>query len=749
MTKSRLLLAVLLSSIVLPASAQPVPFDMTPESGLRVAPPPPYSTPGNTQPIPAQPVVALRSEHYVLPSGDFRMTGEESRRAIIVYLTKAQAEAPARLQLSYVNAVVVAPEISQLAIRVNGTELVRNAIASSLAPSPIAMDVPAGLLREGANRIEFSASQRHRTDCTVSSTYELWTEIDSKTAFLSFEGANLGQVRQLNDLAAIGVDAEGATTIRLIAPDLGDPEATRVAIELAQQLALSLRVPNLHVERATELSPTYAPGILDVVLGPAAELPSKLAQYNAQAGAGPIASLLTLPSGANTLLVSGPNWAGVAQASDAILIAAPVTADRPRIDLPYPIPTMLGGQTLLLSDLGVPTTEFNGRRYTTLFQFELPPDFYANLYGEAELVLDAAYSSDVLPGSEIDIYANDQIASATPLLRTDGGLLRDTVIRFPMKNLRAGRNELQVVVNLNTRSDQACGPGWTGDAPVRFVFSSSTQFRLPDYARAATLPDLHALTGSAWPYANDQQVPLVLGRGNEPTIAAMTLLARAATASGKVLPVSLIAETALQPEQNAILVMPQADLSQMTRDRVDLASGAASTPMDEGAVLDQFRSGANQSNGVYNFASSALGSVGLSIDDLQLLPRHDGPYPVAANSVVLAQAMQPEGGLWTVLTGSDNANLLTGAQRLAVTAQWRQVGGRVSTLGVADTSVTAVETLDPKLVLTQPFSIWNMRLVAANWFSGNILIFSGVLAVAAILLMMVTALMLGRVGRQK
>lgn len=749
MIKSRLLAATLLSTIVLPVWAQPAPFDMTPESGLRTAPPPPYSTPGNAQPIPAQPVVAQRFEHYVLPSGDFRLTGEESRQANLVYLTKAQAEAPARLQLSYINAVVVAPEISQLAIRINGTELVRNAIASSSAPSMIAIDVPAGLLREGANRIEFSASQRHRTDCTVSSTYELWTEIDSGTALLSFEGRDVGQIRQLSDLAAIGVDADGATTIRLITPDLDDPEATHIAIELAQKLALALRVPNLHVERATNLSEAYAPGTLDVVLGPVAGLPGTLAQYGGQAGAGPIAALLTLPSQANTLLVSGPDWAGVAQATDAILAAAPISAERPRIDLPDAIPTLLGGQSLFLSDLGVPTTEFNGRRYTALFQFELPPDFYANLYGEAELVLDAAYSSDVLPGSEIDIFTNGQIASATPLLRTDGGLFRDTVIRLPMKNLRPGRNAIEVVVNLNARSDAVCSPGWTGEAPVRFVFSSSTQFRMPDYARAATLPDLQALTGSAWPYSEDPQVPLVLGRGTEPTMAAMTLLARAATASGKVLPVSVTAENQLQPDQNAIFVMPLAELSQLTTSRVHLAAGATRSSTEEGAVLDQFRSGASQSNGVNNFADWALGRVGLSIDDLRLLPRYDAPYPVAANSVVLAQAMQPEGGLWTVLTGPDNANMLAGAQRLAVTAQWRQVGGRVSTLAVADTAVTAVETLEPQLVQTQPFSIWNLRLVAANWFSGNILIFTGVLAGAAILLMMATALVLGRAGRQK
>lgn len=748
MIRTRLLLAALLSSVVLPALAQPVPFDMTPESDLRQTQPP-ASAPAAT-PVAPQPVLPPRSQHFMLPSGSFRLTGEESRQALVVYLTQAQAEAPARLQLSYLNAVVVAPEVSHLDIRVNGTDLGRSAIASSSAPSVIALDLPGGLLRAGANTIEFLASQRHRTDCTVASTYELWTQIDSSTAMLSLEGADLGQVRQLADLAAVGLDANGNTTIRLITPDLTQPEATRVAIDLAQKLALALRVPNLHIEQAATLSETAMPGVLDVVLGPSGQLPDSLVQYAAQAGSGSIAALIPVPTGANTLLVSGPDWASVSQATEAIMTAAPVSDGRPRIDLPYAVPTMLGGQAVSLADLGVTTTEFNGRRYRTLFQFELPPDFYANLYGEAELVLDAAYSDDVQPGSEIDIYANGQIASATPLLRTDGGMLRHTIIRFPMTNLRAGRNELEVVVNLNAQSDQVCSPGWTGEAPVRFVFSSSTQFRLPDYARAAALPNLQGLTGSAWPYAEDQQVPVVLGEGPQAAMAAMTLLVRAATASGKVLPVTIASEGVLRPEENAILIMPLPEMSQPTLARIGLSHGAiASGATDEGAVLDQFRSGASQSNVFNGAASWMLGRVGLSLDDLRVLPRRDEPYPVAADSVVLAQSMQPEGGLWTVLTGNDEASMLAGMQRLAVTAQWRQVGGRVSTLAATDTNVTAVETVAPVLKLTQPFSIWNLRLVAANWFSGNILIFTAALGAAAMLLMLATALALGRVGRQK
>lgn len=746
MTRIGLLLAALLASAS-PVLAQPVPFDMTPESELVIAPPAPASQP-DVPDVPAPVVVApQRSEHFILP-GAVRLTGEQSRAASVIYLTQAQADAPARLNLSYINALVVAPEISALTIRINNSEIVRRPLASSAVSGQIAVDIPSGLLRQGANTIELLATQRHRTDCTVNSTYELWTQIDSGTATLSFEGDNLGQVSQLADLAAIGVDAEGHTTIRLIAPSLGQPEATDAAVILAQQLALVLRVPDLRVEMATELSQEAAPGVLDVVLGTADQLPEGLAGYAVQAGSGAIAAIVPQSSGVNTLLVSGPDWQRIAQASDAILAAAPVSADRPRVDLPDALPMITGGETLSLADFGLSTVEFNGRRLTTSFQFLLPPDFYANNYGEAELVLDAAYAADVLPGSEIDIYTNAQIASATPLLRTDGGRLRDTAIRFPMTNLRPGRNVIEVIVNLNTQSDAVCSAGWTGQAPGRFVFSSSTQLRVPQFARAAALPDLELLTGSAWPYSDATEVPLVVGEGLDAAVSAMTLMARAASASDRVLPVNITSEAQLSPDQNAILVMPISEMSAPTKGRSGLTEGTAGTS-GSADVLDQFAASGDHANPFIGFADRMLKGVGLSIDDLRVLPRQDSAYPVSSGSVVMAQSMQPEGGLWTVLSSSDSASMRAGMERMAVTEQWRQVGGRVSTLLPTNADVTSIETVSPVVVQTQPFSLQNARLVAANWFSGNILYFSAALALVAILLMLSTALVLTRSGRRQ
>jgi len=746
----RALACLLLLGAALPALAQPAPFDMSPESGLRTPAPavePAVPAEGAGEAVPG-PASAPAFTRYLLPAPAIRLEGEESRQAVAVYLTQAQAEAPARLEFAYLNALVVAPEVSNLRVRVNQAEISSAPLASSEAPAVLSVEIPAGLLRAGANVIEFRATQRHRTDCSVESTYELWTRLDSGGVRLVFEGGGLDGIAQLADLAAVGVDAAGKTTIRLLSGDLADPEAAGAALKLAQQLAIALRVPELRIEHVMALTAGHEPGVLDVVVMPASQLPDALAPARGQAASGPLAAMLPLQGGAATLVVSGPDWAAIGRATDALAGALPASASRPRIDLADPNPLLLGGQSAALSALGVDTVEFNGRRYATRFQFELPPDFYAYRYGELELVLDAAYSSDVLPGSEIDIYTNGQIASATPLLRTDGGLLRDTVIRIPMTNLRPGRNEVVIGVHLQTASDQVCSAGWTGRAPTRFVLSNSSRLRLPDYARAAAVPDLQVLVGSGWPYSEQASVPLVLGGGDDSLLSAMMIAARIAASAENVLPLAVTPEADLSPAGHALIVAPLPELSPPTLGRIGVSAGGALPGGNGEVLLDQFGGGA-PSGFLAGPAEWLLRRVGLQFSDLRVLPGVDLPYAPEPGGVVMSQVRQAEGGIWTILTAPDGGAMRAGAERLIVTENWRQVAGRISALGPADEAVTVIATNNPVLVQTEPFSPANLRLIAANWFSGNILYFTGAVVIAALLLMLATSFVLTQVGRRQ
>src|SRR5690606_15714672 len=99
------------------------------------------------------------------------------------------------------------------------------------------------------------------------------------------------------------------------------------------------------------------------------------------------------------------------------------------------------------------------RRYLHSFTFAIPSDFYAGSYGEARLLLDAAYSADVLPGSSLNIYVNGSIAASMQLTERRGAILDQLPIKVTMRHFRPGLNEIAIEAELLTEQDAACLPG--------------------------------------------------------------------------------------------------------------------------------------------------------------------------------------------------------------------------------------------------------------------------------------------------
>jgi hypothetical protein len=79
---------------------------------------------------------------------------------------------------------------------------------------------------------------------------------------------------------------------------------------------------------------------------------------------------------------------------------------------------------------------------------------------------------------------------------------------------------------------------------------------------------------------------------------------------------------------------------------------------------------------------------------------------------------------------------------------WQQVSGRLSAIAPDDQAVLALQPRQRTLVPTQPASFANMRLIAANWLSTNVLGYAVLLAIVAVVLTLATSLLLGW-GRRK
>ena len=148
-------------------------------------------------------------------TGGFRLEGEEDVLRFPVYVTEAQSRGRPRLRVSYLSAISVAPETSELVASVNGVVVGRTRIQAPGAVKVVEFELPEGSLKLGYNSVDLAASQRHRVDCSLDATYELWTQIDPSRSGLVVAPVAAAGI-ELKDLAALEPDDGGALPEHLL-----------------------------------------------------------------------------------------------------------------------------------------------------------------------------------------------------------------------------------------------------------------------------------------------------------------------------------------------------------------------------------------------------------------------------------------------------------------------------------------------------------------------------------------------------
>ncbi|TPK72374.1 cellulose biosynthesis cyclic di-GMP-binding regulatory protein BcsB [Mesorhizobium sp. B2-4-18] len=783
--RSAWLLLLLLSAS--PAVAQ-TPFDMSGERPA-VSPEPPASTPpvvrqtvapaatppGASNPAPIGPEVqqtaAEPSKRYLVPFSELVLAGEYSQRSWSVFLTPEQAASASEIHLGYQNAIVVAPEASRITVSINGTTIVDQPIAAAENAADIVTALPPRVLHAGLNDIVISAVQRHRTDCSVQSTYELWTQIDLARTFLSFDAGDASHWKRVEDLRAIGVDESGATTFNLIVPSMAQAVSTSPTMRLGEALALMANMPNQAFEVSEDNSPETGPGVAKVVLGPAADVAKVLSTLPQGAEAGPVATVVDDPKlGPSTLVISGPNWQAVDMAIDDIARQVDRPAGSLRTSLGTrnwrtpDVPMLLGAGNLKFSDLGVNTLEFSGRRVRTDFAVGVPSDFYAGAYGHATILLDAAYSQDVLPGSHIDIYVNDNIAATVPITTAGGEILRHLPIKVTMRHFRPGDNNVAIEAVLLTQADTVCAPGASSSGGQRFVVFDTSEFVMPDFARVARTPELAGTSGTGFPYGRaDYAVPLIMDHAQSETVSAgVTLLARMSVAAGRLIAVDASTAASAVADRNAIFLSTLSQVPPTVLAQVDVSGNSssgwgeavASIKPNTETTFDEWRQklrGSGWRGQVSSFEDWMTRTFNISMDSFSIFPGRPAEYtPQGSASLLVAQEASPTaGGTWTLITAPSAAALREGVRTLTQQRMWRQLGGHLTTVDSGDDKVVTLPVTHFSFVETQPFSLANYRLIVANWLSANALSYAVVLTVLSILLGLATAGLLGSLGRGK
>lgn len=783
-----------------PPSPGPAPFMIAPPAAV---PAPPAAEKAPVVPPPVQASPATAAFKLLLPAARVSLEGEGDARSWAFYLTQDEAAADLNLDIAYQNALVVMPEASRLTARVNGERVAELPIASSDRLKRVSIPIRKGLARAGRNTIGFEAVQRHRTDCTVASTYELWTRIDGAGTRLSFRNAEIrpARLRGLDDLPAIGADEAGLTTIVIAAPGASRAVAAGSILAAAQALALRGRFGQVSVEVTDRLPDRVRPGTLVVGLGTTDEMRGLLGALPAEAtGRGFLGFLESPGGGTELLLVTGDNWPDI-EALIGKQLTAPVsratninrttmdTASWHVPDAPY----IAGRQALRFSDLGIATQESSGRRMRVRAVVAMPGDFYANAYGEATLYLDGAYSAEVLPGdSHIEIFVNGNVAATVPLNTTSGGLFRQFPIAIPLRHFRPGVNEIWFEVVTLAKSDLSCAPGATLPGKSRFALFDTSVLAIPEFAKIGVSPNLAAIAGTGFPYSVAPHVALVMGRQDSANLsAAATLLARIAQSASRPLGIDVVAGFAAVGDRPALIVGAAGQLPAGLLPRVGIAENVRSawpqradavvvTPDADGAavfdaVIDrlQGRQATPEASGGDAPTTEAIrdrwrGSLGgplaryfiafdqwlqrnfdLSFAQLRSPARTPALYePAEGTELIAAQAADPETRqVWTAFVARRDETLRSAVGRVVAPGNWAGMAGKITAFrGAQDAHVISADSTS--FVMTRPFSLANMRLIAANWMSSNIGIYALALLLACIGLGVGTFLMLRRLGRR-
>jgi hypothetical protein len=786
-----LLLVVVWLGLAVAAAAQQAPFDMSPERPTApeepspAAPPP---SPAAPDPTPAQPppppdsaepgLPEMEAEapppqqqlkpfrRHLLPDEKLVLSGEQARRGWVFFLTAAQAASPATLHLAYQNAIVVAPESSQLRISLNGTAVHEEEVHAADGVENLSIAVPAGVLRPGRNEIALLARHRHRTDCTIESTYELWTEITGAGTYLAFDDPAARVLRTTEDLAALGGDASGKAHLAIVAPALARFDIAPDVMRLSQAIARLVNVPDI------EFSVSAAPPTGDdlqmiVALGTYEDLASLGEAYRLPQGGA--ASTFAGQSAGDVpiFVVSGRDRSEWAAALDQIVASVDRPAGVQRDVIATEAwrtpnaPMIFEQRRIPFSEMGIRSEQFSGRRYTAEFEFGVPSDFYADAYGQASILLDAAYSDRVLPGSLLNVYVNGNIAASVPVTTTRGAVLSRFPIRVTMRHFRPGLNSILLEAELRTEADEDCAAGASADETPRFALFDTSQFVMPDFGRIAQRPNLAALSGTAFPYNRADAPVAVIGRTSEDVASAYaTLLGRMARAAARILKVEFVSSPDALGGRDAIVIGAVADIPASLLTGVGISPdsrdqwGSRAGGGNAGPTLDDWR---RQVTGSWftriwrDFTQWTQKTFNITGEMLRFAPQEDEDFtPSPAVGLLVAQRANPAGtGAWTVFAAPDETSLRSGMSGFVEQRNWSRLSGRLTTFTPGTGEVTALPVGRFGFVETVPGSVWNYRLVAANWLSANILSYSLILIVACGLLGAATTLLLSHLGRRR
>lgn len=667
------------------------------------------------------------------------LTGEDDSRTLSFVLSEEQMRNGGTIRLAYQNAVSILPDDAILEAELNGHPIGSFAIRSPSDISTETLAVSPDMLRPGRNVLRVRARQHHRVDCSADAVYELWTRLDqARSGFAPASGRPI-TFTSFSDLQGIGRDEAGRTVIRIIAPPDGARAIAADAIRTLATLALYLDRQDVTVEIGD--TPGRGPGIdfyfgdadayrqtpearrmlssaplgLSVRAGTASERASIIMR-----GAGRLAI-----DGALLSAVNGPLRSGIADAlasRDASVLHADNRSE------------------FTLADTGYRTAPFHGRLSHTEFDLMLPADFYPGDYGNIDLYLKAATAPGLEAGAQFLVRVNDRAVTSYRFRDPEGERLEGKRIELPLRAFHAGLNRVELLAELPTASDRQCGAVARGGDKPRFIMLQDTRIEIPPLAHIGRTPDLAALAGRGYPFAEGKPFDLVVSGSDSASLAAaLTMVVRLSVSAGRPLDAALISSSADAQPDRAALVLDTASAATLPAPLPALATTGSTTDLMSTAAISDIGRVAGGSDALLDAfqAKTALTEEELSWKTRLLrllakpLPMMSGwfNFDTGASAaafdrskaiVTLEQQRSPLGdATWTTISAANPTELAEGVTHLTAAENWSRLEGGTAFVRKVDRGLVLYAPTQYALTEFTDTSFSNLRRLTAAWLSDH------------------------------
>jgi len=468
-----------------------------------------------------------------ISSEDARLVGEAISREIPLFLTTNEAGRAAKFQLSYQNSISVMPETFRMIVKINDVFIGETVTPNASKAETLSLDIPIGILQAGFNSVRVSVRQSHRVDCSLNSTYELWTQLLTEQSTLVFSGMS-GEIKVVQDLPAVNPRRDGAVPIRVKAPSHREAgQLSRVARALQAAVMLG-HYTYPKVEIVSEL--VSKPG-LDILVGTTAELAESFGTK--VSGVGPRHHIRhNLQTDNVVLIVTGDSEAEVDMALDAFATeaqgfipqgsSAGIRALKNANGL-----EVTGDEVVTFADLGLDAEPFRGRLYRQSIKIRMPADLLTADYDRVVIATDAVYASGLLPTNKMLVRVNGAVIADASLSNPNGGIFTKKTFHLPIGTFKPGLNTVDFEVETRTSGDEKCSLEALVDQRERFLLSNTSEVIVPTLGRVGALPNISSVIpgGLALMSRASDLVIYVPNARPEAVEAAMSALAKMASIS--------------------------------------------------------------------------------------------------------------------------------------------------------------------------------------------------------------------------